>query len=74
MEAYKVVRNKKYFQHMQFEEDEIRQSDEDPEFTGGAVESEVDDEFIDDDMPLTDDDDGLGDDDEDEDDAPAADL
>ena len=27
MDAYKVVRNKKYFQHMQFEEDEIRQMD-----------------------------------------------
>ena len=59
---------------MQFEEDEIRQSDEDPEFTGGAAEAEVEDEFVDDDVVLADDDDALADDDEDEEDAPAADL
>jgi hypothetical protein len=58
---------------MQFEEDEARVSDEDPEFTGGG-DAPAEDEFIDDDDVLVDDDAGLIDDDEDEEDAPAADL
>ena len=51
---------------MQFEEDEVRQSDEDPEFVGGAeVADDIDDAFIDDDLPLVDDD-VLADDEEEE--------
>ncbi len=50
---------------MQFEEDEARPSDEDPEFTGGAV-AEVEDDIVDDDLPIADDD-LLGTDDDDDD-------
>ena len=53
---------------MQFEEDEVRQGDEDPEFTDSAsLAEDIDDAFIDDDMPLVDDDLPLSDEDEDED-------
>ncbi len=53
---------------MQFEEDEVRQSDEDPEFVGGAeVADDIDDAFIDDDLPLVDDDVLTDDEDEEED-------
>ena len=56
---------------MQFEGDDARPEDEDPEFSDKATDTE--DEFVDDDMPLpTDDDTDV--DDEDEDDLPAADL
>ncbi len=60
---------------MQFEEDTIRPSDEDPEFTGSALaedDTDVDDEFLADDIPLTDDD--IDTEDDDESDLPAADL
>jgi len=57
---------------MQFEEDDARPADEDPEFTG-ALTDDVDDEFlVDDDIPLAIDDEIEEDDDED--DAPMADL
>lgn len=60
---------------MQFEEDNIRPSDENPEFTGDmadAIDLDDEDEFVGDDIPITDDD---GDtEDEDESDLPAADL
>lgn len=58
---------------MQFEEDEVRQSDEDPEFTGAAVD-EADDAFVDEDDAIIDDDDGVADDDDEEDDTIVADL
>ena len=52
---------------MHFEEDDTRTSDEDPEFTGAtATDDDVDDEFLSDDLPLSDDADALSDDDEDE--------
>ncbi len=61
---------------MQFEEDNIRPSDEDPEFTGGSAladdDTDVDDEFLADDIPLTDTD--IDAEDDDESDLPAADL
>lgn len=59
---------------MQFEEDEARASDENPEFTGAlSEEAEADDEFlVDDDMPI--DDDAVADEDEEEEDDIAADL
>jgi|GEM_PF-6717095 len=58
---------------MQFEEDEARVSDEDPEFTGSALADDADDEFLADDVPLVVDDD-LDDDADDDDDDLAADL
>ncbi len=59
---------------MQFEEDTIRPSDEDPEFTGTALtdDTDIDDEFLADDIPLTDDD--VDTEDDDESDLPTADL
>lgn len=58
---------------MQFEEDDARVSDEDPEFTGAA--DDADDEFLDsDDIAVVDDDIAGADDEDDEDDVPAADL
>jgi hypothetical protein len=59
---------------MQFEEDNIRPSDENPEFTGADMtdDTDIDDEFLADDIPLTDDD--VDTEDEDESDLPAADL
>ena len=60
---------------MQFEEDNIRASDEDPEFTGGDLtdtDTDVDDEFLADEIPLVDDDTDTEDDDES--DLPIADL
>ena len=53
---------------MQFEEDEVRQSDEDPEFTGTATDDSVDDEFIDDDEIPADDVGEILDEEEDEED------
>ncbi|MEI8130320.1 MAG: hypothetical protein WCG55_02330 [bacterium] len=60
---------------MQFEEDEVRQSDEDPEFTGTATDDSVDDEFIDDDdIPVDEEGELLDEDEDEEDDEVAADL
>lgn len=59
---------------MQFEEDELRPSDEDPEFTGAADTADDDDEFLDDDATDFAFDDDETTDDEDEDELPAADL
>lgn len=57
---------------MQFEEDEARASDEDPEFTGALPDEDVDDEFLVDDTPLVVDDEI--DEDEEENNDLAADL
>lgn len=61
---------------MQFEEDNVRAGDEDPEFTGAALsddDTDVDDEFLADDLAV--DDDLLADEeDDDESDIPVADL
>jgi hypothetical protein len=61
---------------MQFEEDNIRPSDEDPEFTGGALsdDTDIDDEFLEDDLGIADDDLLADDEDDDESDLPTADL
>ncbi len=63
------------FLRMQFEEDEARASDEDPEFTGAADTDAVDDEFLaDDDLTIDDTLDADTDDDDDENNDIAADL
>lgn len=58
---------------MQFEEDEARPADEDPEFTGATTDAADDEFLVDDDATLAVDDD-LDEPEDDEEDAPAADL
>ena len=53
---------------MQFEEDEMRDSDKDVDFDGTATDDTDDLDLLDDDLDLLDDDDAIKDDDEEEED------